>query len=99
LAGVFSGKHPSFSLGLQEAFLAEQRMAIPRALSNRPNAHSAERARACDGIPIFTWVRLAERIPIRIQIDEVPAAVSLSAGMTATVQIVDRALFPTGPMF
>jgi multidrug resistance efflux pump len=41
--------------------------------------------------PIFTWVRLAQRIPVRIHIDEVPAGVVLSAGMTATVEIDDRA--------
>src|SRR5262249_37191885 len=40
--------------------------------------------------PIFTWVRLAQRIPVRIHIDEVPPDVVLSAGMTATVQIDDR---------
>ena len=37
--------------------------------------------------PIFTWVRLAQRIPVRVHIDEVPEGVVLSAGMTATVQI------------
>jgi multidrug resistance efflux pump len=37
--------------------------------------------------PIFTWVRLAQRIPVRIQIDQVPKGVVLVAGMTATVQI------------
>jgi multidrug resistance efflux pump len=37
--------------------------------------------------PIFTWVRLAQRIPVRIQIDKVPEGVVLVAGMTATVQI------------
>ena len=37
--------------------------------------------------PIFTWVRLAQRIPVRIHIDDVPEGVVLSAGMTATVQI------------
>jgi multidrug resistance efflux pump len=37
--------------------------------------------------PIFTWVRLAQRIPVRIHIDEMPAGVVLSAGMTATVEI------------
>jgi multidrug resistance efflux pump len=41
--------------------------------------------------PIFTWVRLAQRIPVRIHIDEVPAGVILAAGMTATVEINDRA--------
>ena len=37
--------------------------------------------------PIFTWVRLAQRIPVRIHIDQVPPGVVLAAGMTATVQI------------
>jgi multidrug resistance efflux pump len=40
--------------------------------------------------PIFTWVRLAQRIPVRIHIDEVPPGVILTAGMTATVEINDR---------
>ena len=40
--------------------------------------------------PIFTWVRLAQRIPVRIHIDAVPPGVILSAGMTATVEIDDR---------
>jgi len=37
--------------------------------------------------PIFTFVRLAQRVPVRIHIDEVPDDVQLVAGMTATVQI------------
>jgi multidrug resistance efflux pump len=37
--------------------------------------------------PIFTWVRLAQRIPVRIKIDQVPDGVRLVAGMTATVQV------------
>ena len=37
--------------------------------------------------PIFTWVRLAQRIPVRIHIDQVPNGITLVAGMTATVQI------------
>jgi len=40
--------------------------------------------------PIFTWVRLAQRVPVRIHIDEVPPNVVLTAGMTATVEIDDR---------
>jgi multidrug resistance efflux pump len=38
--------------------------------------------------PIFTWVRLAQRVPVRIQLDSVPDGVSLVAGQTASVQIV-----------
>ena len=37
--------------------------------------------------PVFTWVRLAQRIPVRIHIDSVPDAVHLAAGMTATVTV------------
>ncbi|HKN28263.1 MAG TPA: HlyD family secretion protein [Roseiarcus sp.] len=37
--------------------------------------------------PIFTFVRLAQRVPARIHIDEVPEGVKLVAGLTATVQI------------
>ena len=44
--------------------------------------------------PIFTWVRLAQRIPVRFHIDHVPPGVVLSAGMTATVQI-DASPTPT----
>jgi multidrug resistance efflux pump len=45
--------------------------------------------------PIFTWVRLAQRIPVRIQIDKVPDGIVLVAGMTATVQIDPRAEHPS----
>jgi multidrug resistance efflux pump len=41
--------------------------------------------------PIFTWVRLAQSIPVRIHIDEVPPNVTISAGMTATVEIEEDA--------
>ncbi len=39
--------------------------------------------------PTFNWVRLAQRIPVRIRLDEVPTGVTLSAGMTASVQVHD----------
>ena len=45
--------------------------------------------------PIFTWVRLAQRIPVRIEIDQVPDGVTLVAGMTATVQIDPKPRPPT----
>ncbi|TDF82724.1 HlyD family secretion protein [Pseudomonas sp. H9] len=37
--------------------------------------------------PTFNWVRLAQRIPVRIKLDQVPDGVTLSAGMTASVQV------------
>jgi multidrug resistance efflux pump len=38
--------------------------------------------------PTFNWVRLAQRIPVRVAIDKVPAEVRLVAGQTATVQVL-----------
>ena len=40
--------------------------------------------------PIFTWVRLAQRVPVRIQLDQVPSQVRLVAGTTATVEVKAR---------
>jgi RND family efflux transporter MFP subunit len=37
--------------------------------------------------PIFTWVRLAQRIPVRVQIDEMPPDIHLVIGLTATIEI------------
>ena len=40
-----------------------------------------------DVTPAFDWVRLAQRIPVRIHIDKLPEGVTLIAGRTATVTI------------
>jgi multidrug resistance efflux pump len=51
-----------------------------------PNAQPNQQGLATVN-PIFTWVRLAQRIPVRIHLDQVPQGVRLVAGLTATVQI------------
>ena len=38
--------------------------------------------------PIFTWVRLAQRVPVHIAIDRLPQGMRLVAGQTASVEIV-----------
>ncbi|HEX4158505.1 MAG TPA: efflux RND transporter periplasmic adaptor subunit [Rhizomicrobium sp.] len=38
--------------------------------------------------PTFSWVRLAQRVPVRIRLINVPADIRLIAGRTATVSIV-----------
>jgi len=35
--------------------------------------------------PIFTWVRLAQRLPVRIKIDRIPDDVKIAAGQTCTI--------------
>jgi len=44
--------------------------------------------------PTFNWVRLAQRIPVRIALDPVPASVRLVAGQTATVKVLPGAAQP-----
>lgn len=39
--------------------------------------------------PAFSWVRLAQRIPVRIAFDDVPDDFRMIAGRTATVSIID----------
>jgi multidrug resistance efflux pump len=46
--------------------------------------------------PAFSWVRLAQRIPVRIAFDDVPADFRMIAGRTATVSILDSA--PDAPV-
>jgi RND family efflux transporter MFP subunit len=44
--------------------------------------------------PTFNWVRLAQRIPVRIALDPLPANVRLVAGQTATVKVVPAVAQP-----
>ena len=39
--------------------------------------------------PTFNWVRLAQRIPVRVQLDQVPQDARLIAGRTVTVEVVE----------
>jgi RND family efflux transporter MFP subunit len=58
---------------------------ISRGIYDRDNPESRELL--ADVNPTFNWVRLAQRVPVRIHIDEVPAGMVLSAGTTCTVVI------------
>jgi RND family efflux transporter MFP subunit len=58
---------------------------ISRGIYDRDNPQSRELL--ADVNPTFNWVRLAQRVPVRIRIDEVPADVVLSAGTTCTVMV------------
>ena len=40
--------------------------------------------------PTFSWVRLAQRVPVRIALDPLPAGTVLVAGRTATVEILPK---------
>jgi multidrug resistance efflux pump len=58
---------------------------ISRGIYDRDNPES--RDLIADVNPTFNWVRLSQRIPVRIRIDYVPDDVLLAAGTTCTVTI------------
>ena len=85
LAGIHCGDPTDIKLMGYTQILHGHVVGIARAI-NVDNAQPNGQGVASVN-PIFTWVRLAQRIPVRIHIDSVPQSVTLAAGMTATVQI------------
>lgn len=61
---------------------------ISRGIYDRDNPQSRELL--ADVNPTFNWVRLAQRVPVRVRIDHVPEGVVLSAGTTCTVVVSPR---------
>jgi multidrug resistance efflux pump len=60
-------------------------LSISRGITNRDDPAGPELLDNPN--PTFEWVRLAQRIPVRIHIDDVPAGVLISSGMTCTVVV------------
>ena len=56
---------------------------IARGIDDSDNPES--RDLVADVNPTFNWVRLEQRIPVRIALDDVPEQTLLAAGMTCTV--------------
>lgn len=62
---------------------------ISHGITDRDNGDGPELL--ADVTPTFEWVRLAQRIPVRIHIDAIPAGVQISSGMTCTVVVQSEA--------
>jgi RND family efflux transporter MFP subunit len=58
---------------------------ISRGIYDRDNPQSRELV--ADVNPTFNWVRLAQRVPVRIHIDKIPEGLVLAAGTTCTVVV------------
>jgi multidrug resistance efflux pump len=58
---------------------------ISRGITDRENPNGPELLANVN--PTFEWVRLAQRIPVRIHIDDIPEGVLISSGMTCTVVV------------
>jgi len=64
-------------------------LGIARGITDQDNRDGPELLSSVN--PTFTWVRLAQRIPVRIRLTQVPPGVLISAGMTCTVIMKDGA--------
>jgi multidrug resistance efflux pump len=69
----------------RQAVLHGEVASIAYAIADRDNPVAADLTANVN--PVFNWVRLASRIPVRISLKNVPADVHLAAGMTCTVVI------------
>ncbi len=61
---------------------------IAYAIADRDNPVAPDLT--ADVNPVFNWVRLASRIPVRIKLEKIPASVHIAAGMTCTVVITPK---------
>jgi len=64
-------------------------MGIARGITDQDNKDGPELLSSVN--PTFTWVRLAQRIPITVHLTHVPPGVLISAGMTCTVVVKEGA--------
>jgi multidrug resistance efflux pump len=88
LASIRDGDLAKIKLMGNSEIVSGEVVGIARGI-NVPNAQPNQLGLA-EVNPIFTWVRLAQRVPVRIEIKNVPNGVRLVAGLTATVQVEPR---------
>jgi len=69
-------------------------LGIARGITDQDNKDGPELLSSVN--PTFTWVRLAQRIPVSLHITHVPPGVLISAGMTCTVVIKEGETPATG---
>ena len=83
LPGIHEGDYAHVRLMGWHPEIAGHVESFSRAIANTNSNPNFEGLASVD--PIFTWVRLAQRIPVRIHIDQVPDGVKIVAGQTCTV--------------
>ena len=79
------GEHADIHLMSGEPTLRGHVESISRGITDRENSNGPELLANVN--PTFEWVRLAQRIPVRIHIDQIPEGVLVSSGMTCTVVV------------
>jgi multidrug resistance efflux pump len=92
LANITPGDHAHITLMGQEQLLCGHVTSIAAGIEDRERNSSRNQLPNIN--PTFSWVRLAQRIPVKISLDLVPADIKLIAGRTATVKIFHHATKP-----
>jgi RND family efflux transporter MFP subunit len=70
---------------------------IAAGIEDRDRAQGAKLL--ADVNPTFNWVRLAQRVPVRVSLDDIPANGTLVAGRTATVEVLSPELIGLAWLF
>jgi multidrug resistance efflux pump len=95
IQGIHIGDPARIKLMGYRQTLTGQVESITRGITDQ--ASQIDRYGLPDVNPVFTWVRLAQRIPVRIAIESVPSGVLLASGMTCSVSVADAANPPNTP--
>ncbi|MEQ9346809.1 MAG: efflux RND transporter periplasmic adaptor subunit [Thalassospira sp.] len=96
VAGYFEeNKLPRISMNdkVEIRLMGEDRSLYGHVVSIAGGIQDSERSGSSAGLavvkPTFSWVRLAQRVPVRVAIDDVPSGVRLVAGRSASVSVLD----------
>jgi multidrug resistance efflux pump len=82
---IATGSSVSIRLMNGAATLHGEVESIARGITDQDNHDGPELLASVN--PTFTWVRLAQRIPVRIRLTDVPPDILISAGMTCTATL------------
>ena len=85
LGGVHVGDPARIKLMGYDPLISGHVESITRGIQDQNG--STDRLGLQDVNPVFTWVRLAQRIPVRVHIDHVPNGLLLAAGMTCSISV------------
>jgi len=97
VAGYFEeNKLPRIAIGdrVKVMLMGEDRPLYGHVVSIASGIQDSERSGSSAGLaqvkPTFSWVRLAQRVPVRVELENVPDDVRLVAGRSAVVTIKDE---------
>jgi multidrug resistance efflux pump len=89
LRGINIGQQVDIKVMGEPAVLRGHVQSIVAAIEDRDRTQSSNLLPNVN--PAFSWVRLAQRIPVRVALDEIPADFRMIAGRTATVSVRNSA--------